>query len=691
MIPVLYKSITEGTVPGHFGVGPLTDCLSAEVEESRNGEYELVLEYAAGGIHAEDIEPLMIIKAKPNYTDNPQLFEVYKVGKVMNGRFTVNAHHITYRLSYRTIATGTAGSCAAACALLSAAAVDYTINTDKTTAAAFKITEPSSIRSWFGGKSGSLLDKFGGEWKYDNFTASLLNARGMDRGTTITYGKNLTELSQEISVDNLATAILPYYKDSDGNVTTGAKVSTGLILTPAREIAVDFSSNVDPESATPIATQLATLAASYISKNNLTVAINSIKLDFEQLGELTERVDLCDTVHIYFDALGVTASAKCIETVWDVLQERYKSCTFGNPRTNIADTIITQEKEIEEKPSRSIMMQSIDKATALISGNLGGYVVLHDSNGDGTPDEILIMDSPDISTSLKIWRWNKNGLGYSNNGYAGPYGLAMTANGEIVADYITTGTLTANLIKAGVLEDVNHNSTIDMTSGAATLRDFYAKHWFRFKSDADVVLASIEAQAEGGMVAVGKLDTTQVGTLQATANGGLLSIGNGAGLSVASVYNVTGGGAVAVRSDSGDWRGLLYIDDVNLAAHLELYNHNSDLNVELNGYDGEITCVHVTQTSSRKEKENIKPMDDARRILELNAVSFDFKDKARGIDRRGFIAEDVAEILPNLVKPETDKTPAALDYVGMIPYLQQIIKEHETRIKELEAKTNGTD
>ena len=106
----------------------------------------------------------------------------------------------------------------------------------------------------------------------------------------------------------------------------------------------------------------------------------------------------------------------------------------------------------------------------------------------------------------------------------------------------------------------------------------------------------------------------------------------------------------------------------------------------LRGDNGDVTCVSCTQTSSRKVKENIKPIEDASKILELEAVSFDFKNKDLGTNRRGFIAEDVAKILPNLVKPETEETPASLNYVEMIPYLQAVIKEQDKRIKALEDK-----
>ena len=90
------------------------------------------------------------------------------------------------------------------------------------------------------------------------------------------------------------------------------------------------------------------------------------------------------------------------------------------------------------------MQQAIENATKLISGGLGGYVIIHSSTGGNHPDEILIMDTDDINTASKVWRWNKGGLGYSSTGYNGPYALAMTQDGQIVADFITTGTMSAS-------------------------------------------------------------------------------------------------------------------------------------------------------------------------------------------------------------------------------------------------------
>ena len=585
MIPILYATLTEGTVPTDYGLGALTDCLACQVTEERNGAYELQLEYASGGIHAEDLQVNRFIKAKPNFTDDPQLFRIYKIGKTMNGRFTVYAQHISYDLSGKLITTGTAGSITAACTLLTASAGNFVVDSDKNTVGDFEVLEPSSVRSWFGGKTGSLLDVYGtGEWKYDNYTAYLYATRGADRGVQIRYGKNLTELSQEINIENLATGVLPYCIDDSGNKTIGTLVSTGLVFDVDRDIAVDFSDSVDFESSTPLATQLSTIATAYVTNNNFITGLQNIELDFVQLSDLTERVDLCDTVHIYFEPLGISASLKCIKTTWDVLKDRYTACEFGDSKTNIADTIVTQAKKIDEKPSTSVMHDAIDHATELITGNLGGYVLLHDANGDGEPDELLILDSASggkIANAVDVWRWNQAGLGHSGNGYAGPYdSVAITYDGKISATAITTGVLNANLIKAGVIEDVNHNSQIDMTSGVAKLKDLEAKESFKLIDENGITRGYFQYISLSGEphLAIVDADSDILAEMWGSADGGGLNINNSSGVM-----------AIQLIVDSYNRANAFFMG----GGGIKLYDSNDNNTIELDGENGRVKATNA--------------------------------------------------------------------------------------------------
>lgn len=105
-------------------------------------------------------------------------------------------------------------------------------------------------------------------------------------------------------------------------------------------------------------------------------------------------------------------------------------------------------------PASTILKQAKENASALINGNgENGYVVLHE-NEKGVVYEILVMDTPDINTATKVWRWNQNGLGYANSKDVNgnwEFGLAMTIDGQIVADYITTGTMNCDRLKGGTI------------------------------------------------------------------------------------------------------------------------------------------------------------------------------------------------------------------------------------------------
>lgn len=719
MYPILYESIEAGIVPQHNGLGILSDAISCQIEQERNGIYELTMEYAASGIHAEDIALRRIIKAKPNPTDAPQLFRIDRIGKVMNGRFSVFGKHISYDLSGYEITSGTASSAAGACALLQSKASGYSITTDKTTTGNFKIDTPASVRSYFGGKEGSFLDVFGtAEIKYDNFHIQFLLHAGEDRGVTIRYKKNLLELSQEIDMNNLYTHVICFFKNEDAMVV-GEKVATGLTLDVPRTLTVDVSGEY--ANTPPTVAQLTARATTYISQNNLTVPTNNIKLDFVQSGELANRVDLCDTVTIYYEALGITrANCKCIRTRYDSIREKYTETEFGDVQSNLTDTIVNASKSLAEKPSTSAMANAITHATEMITGNLGGYVILHDSNGDGKPDEILIMNTENPETSTEIWRWNKNGLGYANS-YDGNYETAITQDGQIVADFITAGVLNASVIKAGILSDSGGNSQINMTSGVAKMKNFDAVSRIRLLNSSDAVKWKLTHNVGSGVNMTFYNEAGKdCGGYSSTSSGGILSVLDanettrcqlGHSGTIGAYYadgttkayladylqiNHSNGNSIVRIMRNGYGRGQLDLYNESGTSCATLYGDGGlglgsggSFSITGIGSTGVLTCVSLVQTSSRKTKKNIEDIDDSEKILLLQAVRFDFRDEQKGNDKRGFIAEDVAEILPNLVTEASEDTPASLDYIGMIPYLQDVIKKQQKRIDELESKLNA--
>lgn len=488
LIPILYAaSETDFTTNG---IGFLTDAVSCTVTEERNGAYEATLVYPAKGHLAEYIAEDAIIKAKANDTDEPQLFRIYKSGKQIGSNTTWNAEHISYELTGNPVEQFNVSGVNAEQALnrLLAAAVfkhKYTAISDITTVNSTSIADVVSVRKALGGVEGSILDTWGGEYHFNNYRIELLKARGADNGVTIEYGKNLTDAKQERNISNIATAIFPYAKytpeGTENEVYVSLKEKT-LVHAGAANYAykrceiVDFSS--EWESGTIITEDmLRAKAEAYLEKISTEPDIN-ITLSYAQLKktkdykniQAMESVALCDTVTVRIDKLQIEATAKIVKAKYDSLKERYDTMEIGSVRTNLTKQLTATQQEITESIKRSQtraeqikkqIEQTIVDVTAAITGNSGGYVVLYPEKN---PQEIYILDQPELSKAKNVWRWNLAGLGHSNTGVNGKFTTAITADGQIVADFITAGELTGSILRAGTVYaealDVEYRNTV---------------------------------------------------------------------------------------------------------------------------------------------------------------------------------------------------------------------------------------
>lgn len=490
------------------GVGVLKDTIRCTVTEERNGAFELEMVYPLSGQHYSSLAMRGLILAKPNSFSDYQYFRIYNISRPINGQVTINAQHISYDLSGIPVSPCTASNASDALSVLKSHAVvdcPFTFWTDVTTTASFKVDVPSSLRSMLGGVEGSILDAYGGEYEWDNTTIKLHNHRGSDRGVTIRYGKNLTDLTQEENCAAVYTGVYPYWTDSDGNVT---QISGNPVVNAdgtydfVRILTLDLSQEFENK---PSDEQLKQRAVKYIKANNIGVPKVSLKLSFAQIAKtdeyadisMLEQITLCDTVNVQFSRLNVSASAKCIKTVYNVLVDRYDSVELGDARSSLANTVADMGKTVQStvNKTRSDLERAIDRATQLITGNLGGYVVLHSSTGADEPDEILVMDKPEIAKATKVWRWNLAGWGYSSSGYGGPYRLAATMDGAINADFITTGslsanriksgTMSANLIRGGVLQSTNGKFVSNLDTGVTTFNGGLVVNSDNFKIGSD--------------------------------------------------------------------------------------------------------------------------------------------------------------------------------------------------------------
>lgn len=473
MKPILFPS--TATEFKTQGLGALSDAISCIVTEERNGLYELEMQYPQSGIHFSEIQNRCIIYAIPSPYREAQPFRVYRITRPINGIATIYAQHISYDLAGIPVNPFTAGSAAEALSgMASHTAVEspFSFWTDKSTTANFSVLVPSASRSVLGGVEGSILDVYGGEYLFDKFFVRLYNQRGNDNGVVIRYGKNLTDVEQDANISSVATGVLPYWVGAEGELVQGNIVNVDGTFDFVRIMTIDFSSDFENQ---PTASELETRAMQYIKSNKIGVPSVSISVSFVQLEQteeykdlaLLEKCDLCDTVTVQFEALGINAKAEIVRIITDVLLERYESVEVGDIRSNIAYTIAHQQQKIEKAPTTSAMQKAINNATNWLTSADGYVIAVKDDNG--TWKEILFLDTPSAETAKNVLRINTNGIGFSTNGVNGPYRNAWTIDGSLVADFITTGVLTANLIKAGVLQSLNGASSINMETGEANL------------------------------------------------------------------------------------------------------------------------------------------------------------------------------------------------------------------------------
>ena len=507
MKPILYDSTEKQFTTN--GIGTLADAISCTVIEERNGSYELEMEYPLGGINYDEIRNNRIILAMPSDGQKAQPFRVFKITRPIGGVVKIYAVHLSYDLSGIPVAPFTANDCSSALNGLksnSMIANPFEVWTDISGSGKYKQNSPASFRSRLAGTDGSILDSFGkgAELEFDRLTVKVHQNRGRDNGVTIRYGKNLTDLKQQESIENVRTGVIAYWYKEENN-TQDVIVGEIQYLEnhtdyPKENIHVlDCSADFDKK---PDKQQLNMRAKQYVKSNNIGIPKVSIDVSFIQLWQTEEykdvvsleRVSLCDTVHVVFDKLGVNAVAKVIKTEFDVLNERYIKITLGEARSSFGEAIREATKSTIQPLVKSMVNIAVSNATANISGFSGYVTKITDANGNWS--ELVISDQADYQQARNVWRWSQGGLGFSSNGYAGPYTTAITADGHINGAMITAGTINANTVNVGnkVLTETLTELADRHTAADGRMRELAS----RIEQNTDNIVLSVTRQEYEG-------------------------------------------------------------------------------------------------------------------------------------------------------------------------------------------------
>ena len=473
MIILYEKNETDFTHNGLMILQPI----EAIVTEELNGDYSLKLTMPRG---FSDIEIEQIIKVPtPRFN---QLFRVYNSDVDMLGNPVFYARHIFYDLlDYFIEDTRPTGSGAAAISkILADTPFTGTSDIETVNTAYYQMISPvKAILS----ADNSFIEIWGGELERDNFQIRMKNHIGTDRGVSIRYRKNLTGLRLVTDLSSAVTKIMPTGLKADGQ--TLLKLPEKYVTSPLIDNYVNTKTTrmhysdikIDEETSETQVLEMLRSAANKefengLDKPQITATVEFVTLqDTEEYKDfaILEKVYIGDTVQIFHEDLKLELSTKVISYEFDALSKRYIKVILGNVNPKYGDTQRQYVKQ-QKAETTTALEQAIINATQLITGNSGGYIVMHPAE---KPQEIFIMDTPDIGTAQKVWRWNLSGLGYSSTGINGPFALAITMDGAIVADFITAGTINGALIKAGSVEAESlsqdyKKSVIDSINGVET-------------------------------------------------------------------------------------------------------------------------------------------------------------------------------------------------------------------------------
>jgi phage minor structural protein len=279
-------------------------------------------------------------------------------------------------------------------------------------------------------------------------TARIYTQRGMDRGAYVYSELNLRDSDYQSDTYDLVTRLYPYGKDglSIASVNGGLEYIdntqfTGKIIerkwideryTSAQALYDDAVTVLDVLSRPRVAFRVDVL--------NLVGSRPEYSiLDF-QLG---------DWVRIFDKTNQFTDIQRIVRLVEYPLTPEKNKADFSNSPIKYSGNSSKQIADLSQilSSTKAELSEAIDQVTVLVTNGENGNVILR-YDEENQPYEILIMDTADINTATRVWRWNLSGLSYSATGYNGPYTTAITMDGQIVANFITTGTLSAERIAA---------------------------------------------------------------------------------------------------------------------------------------------------------------------------------------------------------------------------------------------------
>lgn len=382
MIPKLFDEfVNSDTSYGTSYLGTLTTCTRCDVNEVRNGSYTLELETTVNDICANMIRSQRIIQVKPNPFDDPQYFEIESTERTLDGKIKVSAKHIKslcFGISTNPVGSKDPENPDVFTNVLPKQAWEYIqasymgtpreiipfnfySNVEGEKDFSLGLTTPETLGDILGGKEGSFLDTWGGEFWWDNFNIYLKAARGSTKYYKIRYGQNISDANQSESCESTYSYVLPYGSVNNTsnhklNISAPAVAIPNSTAVYKKTKMVDCTEALDGYTYGPQTAGGSTLlelqavmqnyALHYATSNQLGDLNVNISVTLRAELDEMSQIGLCDTVTVILDNFGTQATAKITEVTYDALMERWDKIVIGSAKVTVSDLILNKNRYV---------------------------------------------------------------------------------------------------------------------------------------------------------------------------------------------------------------------------------------------------------------------------------------------------------------------------------------------------------
>ena len=431
-----------------------------EINRVLNGQYRFYGNYSRSGQYRSYLKKGNFIKAKvPD--GSWQYFEIYNVKKNLTS-VSVTARHIGFMANKNFIVksfTDNGNGSQIMTNLKNSLAFDQKFNylSNVGTTHQFTARQVAPVEAIIGSNNGNqnLTGVTSAELDMDNYDLKLVKQIGSDNGFRIDFGINLEAIEEEIDEESIVNSLYLIggvpdndYDEDKEPIEYGYLEIDG-VTNENRRIAK--RENGDCKTVDELIKWGKTLFDNdriHEPKATHTVSMVALEhtLEYGDMYQELAALHFGDVAHVRAKELDIEIKERMVEYTYFPTLGKYKDFVLGNDLSLYTSTVNTQTQELKKKIDNrtETLVQNVLNATAWITGNSGGHVVFRPEKA---PSEILIMDTPNVANAKRVWRWNLNGLGYSDNGVNGPFGIAMTSKGEIVADFIKVGTINAEVFE----------------------------------------------------------------------------------------------------------------------------------------------------------------------------------------------------------------------------------------------------